>query len=407
MIGSTRHSFKKLNKDKGSRLDAFVVEYDRICRIAIDVIWNNLPDNLVIAKYLDTSSYSNETCMSARALRCCIDQARDIVAGTIEKQKRRLYINEKYGKDLKSVYSKPEIKDVIFPQLSSLCLDFEFNKSKEFGGFIRLKSLGKTFGHIKIPIDDTKMYQKWSKNGTICNSIKIFKNHFQLAWRIEKTPRSQGDKIIGIDQGLKTVATLSDGQTTSDEDVHGHSLQSVIKKLSRKKKGSKCFRKAQTHRKNFVNWSINQLDFSNLKEVRLEKIVNIKKGVSTSRGMTHWSNPEIRDKIKRKLEELEVPVVEQSCAYRSQRCNQCGLVRKANRKGKVYSCSSCGFVGDADFNASKNHECNLQPIPFDFIGKGLNLGSGFFWKEEGLFKIDGSELIVPDTKKTNNIENFQ
>ena len=397
MIGSTRHSFKKLNKDKGSRLDAFVVEYDRICRIAIDVIWNNLPDNLVIAKYLDTSSYSNETCMSARALRCCIDQARDIVAGTIEKQKRRLYINEKYGKDLKSVYSKPEIKDVIFPQLSSLCLDFEFNKSKEFGGFIRLKSLGKTFGHIKIPIDDTKMYQKWSKNGTICNSIKIFKNHFQLAWRIEKTPRSQGDKIIGIDQGLKTVATLSDGQTTSDEDVHGHSLQSVIKKLSRKKKGSKCFRKAQTHRKNFVNWSINQLDFSNLKEVRLEKIVNIKKGVSTSRGMTHWSNPEIRDKIKRKLEELEVPVVEQSCAYRSQRCNQCGLVRKANRKGKVYSCSSCGFVGDADFNASKNHECNLQPIPFDFIGKGLNLGSGFFWKQEGLFKIDGSELIVPDT----------
>ena len=123
------------------------------------------------------------------------------------------------------------------------------------------------------------------------------------------------------------------------------------------------------------------MDFSNLKEVRLEKIVNIKKGVRTSRSMSHWSNPEIRDKIKRKLEDLEVPVVEQSCAYRSQRCNQCGLVRKSNRKGKVYSCS-CGFVGDADFNASKNHECNLQQIPFDFIGKGLNLGSGFFWKQE-------------------------
>ena len=236
MIGSTRHSFKKLNKYKGSNLDAFVVEYDRICRIAIDVIWDNLPDNLVIAKYLDTSSYSNETCISARALRCCIDQARGIVAGTIEKQKRRLFINEKYGKDLTSVYSKPEMKGTIYPQLSSMCLDFEFDKSKEFAGFVRLYCLGKAFGHIKIPIDDTKMYQKWSKNGTICNSIKIFKNHFQLAWRVEKTPRSQGDKIIGIDQGLKTVATLSDGQTTPDTDCHGHSLQSVIKKLSRKKK---------------------------------------------------------------------------------------------------------------------------------------------------------------------------
>ena len=267
MMGSTRHSFKKLNKYKGSNLEAFVVEYDRICRIAIDVIWDNLPDNLVIAKYLDTSFYADKTCISARALRCCIDQARGIVAGTIEKQKRRLYINEKYGKDLKSVYSKPEIKDVIFPQLSSMCLDFEFDKSKEFAGFVRLKSLGKSFGFIKIPIDRTNPFQKWSKNGTICNSIKIFKNHFQLSWRVEKTPRSQGTKIIGIDQGLKTVATLSDGQTTPTQDCHGHSLQSVIKKLSRHKKGSKGFKKAQTHRKNFVNWSINQLDFSSVKEV--------------------------------------------------------------------------------------------------------------------------------------------
>ena len=401
MIGSTRHSFKKLNKGKRSNLESFVAEYDRICRIAIDRIFDNLPDNLVIAKYLDTSSYSNETSMSARALRCCIDQARGIVAGVIEKQKRRLYINEKYGKDLKSVYSKPEIKDVIFPQLSSLCLDFEFDCNKEFAGFVRLHSLGKSFGHIKIPIDDTKMYRKWSKNGTICNSIKIFKNHFQLSWKVEKTPKVQGNKIIGIDQGLKTVATVSDGQTTPTQDCHGHSLQSVIKKLSRKKKGSKGFKRAQTHRKNFVNWSVNQLDFSNLKEVRLEKVVNIRKGVKTSRGMTHWSNPEIRDKILRRLEELEVPVIEQSCAYRSQRCNQCSLVRRANRKGKIYSCNNCGWVGDADFNASKNHECDLQPIPFDFIGKGLNLGSGFFWKPEGLFKIDGSELIVPDTKKSD------
>jgi len=53
-----------------------------------------------------------------------------------------------------------------------------------------------------------------------------------------------------------------------------------------------------------------------------------------------------------------------------------------------------------------NHECDLEPIPFNFLGKGLNLGKGFFWKPEGLFKIDGSELIAPDTKN-NLTENFQ
>jgi len=117
MMGSTRHSFKKLNLGKDSRLEVFVHKYDKICRIAINNIWDNLPDNLVIAKYLDTS-YVDKTGMSARALRRCIDQARGIVAGTIEKQKRRLFINEKYGKNLNSVYSKPEIKNIIYPQLS-------------------------------------------------------------------------------------------------------------------------------------------------------------------------------------------------------------------------------------------------------------------------------------------------
>jgi len=50
--------------------------------------------------------------------------------------------------------------------------------------------------------------------------------------------------------------------------------------------------------------------------------------------MTHWSNPEIRDKVLWRCEELEVPVVLQESVYRSQRCHQYSLVRKANRKGR-------------------------------------------------------------------------
>ena len=111
--------------------------------------------------------------------------------------------------------------------------------------------------------------------------------------------------------------------------------------------------------------------------------------------MSHWSNPEIRDKIKRRCEELEVPVVEQACAYRSQRCSSCGLVRKANRKGKLYSCSSCGNICDADFNASLNLECDLPNVPFGFIGRKYNLGSGFFWKSNGFYSFDGVELLSP------------
>jgi transposase len=90
----------------------------------------------------------------------------------------------------------------------------------------------------------------------------------------------------------------------SQKDNHEHSLSSILDKLSRKKKGSKAFKRAQIHRKNFVHWSVNQINFEGVKEVRLEKVVNIRFGKKSSRKMSHWSNPEIRDKIKRKCEKL-------------------------------------------------------------------------------------------------------
>lgn len=195
------------------------------------------------------------------------------------------------------------------------------------------------------------------------------------------------------------VATCSDGQVTPKFCPHGHSLESITNKLARKKKGSKSFKKAQKHRENFVNWSINRLNFNGVKEVRLEKVVNIRFGRKSSRKMSHWSNPEIRDKVKRRCEELEVPVVEQACPYRSQRCNECGNVRKANRKGKIYSCKNCGYSNDADYNAALNHLCDLPAVPRAFMCQKLNLGNGFFWKPEGFFNFDGSELLVPDKQK--------
>jgi hypothetical protein len=82
--------------------------------------------------------------------------------------------------------------------------------------------------------------------------------------------------------------------------------------------------------------------------------------------------------------------------YRSQRCSNCGLVRKANRKGKVYNCKSCGFVCDADLNAAINHEQSLPSLPKDLRKLRMNLGTGFYWKLDGLFLFDGTELRVPN-----------
>ncbi len=114
--------------------------------------------------------------------------------------------------------------------------------------------------------------------------------------------------------------------------------------------------------------------------------------------MSHWNNPEIRDKIKSIAELSGVQVKDQSCTYRSQRCSNCGNVRKANRKKKDYVCKSCGFTIDADINAAKNHEQNLPDVPFTFRGSKMNLGDGFRWLESGFFSMTGEELTVPLSK---------
>ena len=80
------------------------------------------------------------------------------------------------------------------------------------------------------------------------------------------------------------------------------------------------------------------------------------------------------------------------------RCSQCGWVRKANRKGKVFTCNLCGFTEDADLNAAFNLELDLYEIPYWVRQQRINR-SGFYWLEDGLYDV-GHESIVRGTEKT-------
>jgi len=114
-----------------------------------------------------------------------------------------------------------------------------------------------------------------------------------------------------------------------------------------------------------------------------------------SRHMQAWTNSDIQRKVERLMEERNVSVKLQSSTYKSQCCSSCGSVRKANRKGKVYTCKRCGFIGDADLNAACNHAQNLPPIPDAFFRTKKNLGHGFLWNSSGCFTLPEAEFAVP------------
>lgn len=146
------------------------------------------------------------------------------------------------------------------------------------------------------------------------------------------------------------------------------------------------------------SWSINSLNFSGIREIRLERVRNINYGRRVSRFMQAWTNADIQRKVLMLAEDQNVSVKLQSSAYRSQRCSCCGMVRRANRKGKTYSCKGCGFICDADLNAARNHEQDLPPVPDAFFRTGKNTGKGFYWKSTGCSLSPGVELAVPPSK---------
>lgn len=276
--------------------------------------------------------------------------------------------------------------------LSSKCIDLNFN-SNHFDCFIRIKSTG--FSHIKIPIIFNKPFNK-RKNWKLLGGISISENQIILSQETETPELKNKGQVVGADTGISSIAHLSDKQT-SKPDNHGHTLNSILSKLSKKKKGSKAYKRIQAHRKNHINWSINQLNLTDIKEIKLEKI-NTFTG-SRNKFLSSFTHGLISDKLMMKAEESGVRITLQSCTYKSQRCSGCGIVRKANRKGKNYNCKNCGLVIDADLNSSINNSIDLPIVTWVLRQQELNR-KGFFWKEEGFFDLVGQELRVPDTEKS-------
>lgn len=427
VILSSRHYLNNANSKKLTHLKDFITEYRRVSKIYLDLLWDNGITLLTHSKdktsyykfdadvYLDCPKWVStvdlrvDTWLTGRALKCCMNQVLGIIRGVVEKQRKRQFIanqkrsqHKKIPKRLRKAIRKnkpvkPDISN-INPELNSICLDFK-EVNNYFNGFIKLQSFdsrerGLSF---KYPLKYSKHSNKLKSSGKLMTSFLLTEKYVDLRWEIEPK-KNIGINTVGADQGKKTVLTLSDGQKTPDKDIHGHSLDSIIDKLARKKKGSKAFKKAQEHRKNFINWSINQLNLSDINKIKYEDVKYLRYKNNGGRKLSHWTYTLIKDKVEKRCKLEEVLLVYNDSTYMSQRCHQCGLVLKSNRKGKIYFCKNCGYEGDSDFNASCNHQQELAVLPRDLRKLKLNI-KGFFWDSSGIYDLTWKALAVPSAKE--------
>ena len=400
-ILSTKASLKFSKEGKLDKINALVDEYRRVTSLFVDILWpidfKDIPPLLTIEI---TSKV--DTWLSKRLVQSAGKQASGIVRGTKKKQVKRLAQVEKFKQEGmfkkarklqricdKVVMSKPKIQEVC-PELDSRFVDINLNNDTVFDGWVTLSSLTNKETEkmeIRLPFKKTKHFNKMLQMGYIKKGVRLSKSSITFMFNIEKAPLRTTGITLGLDVGMKTALSFSNG-VTSGKDVHGHDLDSICKKLCRKLKGSKAFWRAQQHRDNHINWCFNLIDFTGVKRLNIEKIENLRKGKKTSRYLSHFVYTKDKEKLDRLLPKTGVLLGEYSPAYTSQRCSRCGWTRKANRKGKKFVCTACGFACDADINASVNLSLDLCEIGRKERLKHKNK-KGFFWYALG------QEPIVP------------
>ena len=113
-----------------------------------------------------------------------------------------------------------------------------------------------------------------------------------------------------------------------------------------------------TYRDHQINEVINSIDLSNIKELKIEDLKNVKHKSKFSRKFNNklqrWVYSKVISKLERLCEENSVLLTKVNPAYTSQTCSHCGTRDKKARKGETYSCKVCGLLIDADYNASIN-----------------------------------------------------
>ena len=180
--------------------------------------------------------------------------------------------------------------------------------------------------------------------------------------------------FIGVDLGIKSIATLSTGKDFGGSALTAYrlkrhkvrkSLQSKAhkEKPSTRKNARRVLRRTGSKEQRFQKW-INHNISKQIVEtakgtgrgIALEDLKGIRTRTTvrkSQRGLHNaWAFSQLRLFVEYKALRAGVPAVSVDPRYTSQTCSSCRHLGR--RRGKIFSCSNCGAVLDADLNGAKN-----------------------------------------------------
>lgn len=239
----------------------------------------------------------------------------------------------------------------------------------EFGNYldkdyIEISKIGKIYfkkhreieGKIKTVIIKKNPTGKW---------FVSFITDFQKQNKVKKS-----NKNIGIDVGIESFATFSDGKDIENPRFF-ESEQKELAKIQRKienqkkegkkikwkdrKRRARVYERINNKRKEFAHKQslkiINNYKTICIEDIKINKLIQ-KKWCSKQICDASWGM--FFDILTHKAESAGREIVKVNPAYTSQTCNKCGTRTVHELKDRIFNCSSCKHSENRDLNAAKN-----------------------------------------------------
>lgn len=229
-------------------------------------------------------------------------------------------------------------------------------------------------GRQKIPFQAGEYQKRLLQYQKGESDLACVKGKFYLlaTCDIPDTEEESFDDVLGVDLGIINLATDSDGQTFSGEQVEKVRKRHARLKAELQSKGTKS---AKRHLKKLSKQqSLFQKDTNHCiskqlilkakgtqRAIALEDLTHIRKRTekrlrkAQRSKHSNWSFFQLRSFITYKAKQHGVTIRMVDPAYTSQRCHCCGHTEKANRKSQSeFVCVDCGYSANADHNGALN-----------------------------------------------------
>ncbi|MDR6226803.1 transposase [Desmospora profundinema] len=234
---------------------------------------------------------------------------------------------------------------------------------------------------IGVPVVARPYQQAWIEkiiSGTVKQgAAKLYqkKRKWYIAIPITwETKQSRGEKVMGIDLGLRYLAVTSMG--TKSLFFRGSAVAYTRRRYSARRRKLGKAKKLQVIYKSKNKESrwmrdqnhkisrqiVNRALANGVGVIRMEDLTDIRNRTKSrkkcekkdqGRNLHSWAFYQLKEFIRYKAEMAGIRFEEVKAEYTSQTC-KCGHREKANRNGLRFQCKQCGYTCHADLNGAIN-----------------------------------------------------